>query len=285
MALQVFREVHPLRSQLESHRLDGKRIGMVATMGNLHAGHLELIKLAHQHVDVVVATIFVNPLQFGLNEDWDQYPRTFEADVEKLNAQGCDYLFFPTDDEMYPNGIDYQTRVFCPTMTDVLCGASRPGHFEGVTTVVTKLTHIVDPDVAIFGEKDWQQLAIIRRMAADLCMRVEIIGGPVVRDNDGLALSSRNSFITEQERPRASQLHQSLLWAEQQIVSGARDFTRIEAQAKQQIVDAGFRVDYFTVCHAQNLQSALQTDKDLVILGAMFTSAARLIDNVQLRLK
>lgn len=285
MALQIFREIHSLRSELEKHRRQGLRIGMVATMGNLHDGHLELVELAHQHADIVVATIFVNPLQFGLNEDWDQYPRTFESDVDKLNSKKCHYLFFPTDQEMYPNGIEHQTRVFCPTMTDVLCGASRPGHFEGVTTVVTKLTHIVDPDVAIFGEKDWQQLAIIRRMAADLCMRVDIIGAPVARDQDGLALSSRNSFITEEERPRANQLNKSLNWAREQILHGRRDFRAIEETAKQQISDAGFRPDYFAVCNAQKLSPALDEDQDLAILGALFTSGARLIDNVQLTVK
>lgn len=285
MALQVFREISPLRTELDRYRSEGKRIGLVATMGNLHTGHLELIKLAHQHADIVVASIFVNPLQFGLNEDWDQYPRTFESDVEKLNSEGCHYLFFPTDKEMYPNGMENQTRVFCPTMTDVLCGASRPGHFEGVTTVVTKLFHIVDPDVAIFGEKDWQQLAIIRRMAADLCMRVEIVGAPVARDHDGLALSSRNAFITEEERPKASQLHKSLMWAKDQIEQGNTDFVQIEAQAKQQIIDAGFRPDYFSVCSAQKLEPALDEDRDLAILGALFTSAARLIDNVQVKLR
>ena len=285
MALQVFREIHALRAELDDHRRQGKRIGMVATMGNLHQGHLELIELAHQHADIVVATIFVNPLQFGLNEDWDQYPRTFESDVEKLNCKDCHYLFFPTDQQMYPNGIEHQTRVFCPTMTDVLCGASRPGHFEGVTTVVTKLTHIVDPDVAVYGQKDWQQLAIIRRMAADLCMRVEIVGAPVARDHDGLALSSRNSFITEDERPKVNQLHKSLLWARQQIEQGARDYGRIQAEARQQITDAGFRPDYFSVCNAQKLTPALDEDKDLAILGALFTSKARLIDNLQLQIR
>ena len=180
--------------------------------------------------------------------------------------------------------MESQTRVFCPTMTDVLCGASRPGHFEGVTTVVTKLFHIVDPDVAIFGEKDWQQLAVIRRMAADLCMRVKIVGAPIARDTDGLALSSRNSFITGEERPRANQLNKSLEWAKQQILDGARDFGRIEAEAKQQIHDAGFRPDYFSVCNAQKLTPALDEDTDLAILGALFTEGARLIDNVRLKI-
>jgi len=285
MPLNVFREIKSLRSELDNHRRAGRCIAMVPTMGNLHAGHLELIKLARQQADIVVATIFVNPLQFGLNEDWDQYPRTFESDVAKLNSENCDYLFFPTDQEMYPNGLENQTRVFSPTMTDILCGASRPGHFEGVTTVVTKLTHIVDPDIAIYGEKDWQQLAVIRRMCADLCMRVEVIGAPVARDKDGLALSSRNSFLTERERPLANQLYRSLCWAREAILAGARNYAEIEAAAKQQIAGQGFEPDYFSICDAENLEPALDDSRDLAILGALFTSGARLIDNVQLTLK
>ncbi len=284
MAVQLFREIGPLRAELDEMRNAGSRIGLVATMGNLHQGHLGLIRLAHEHADIVIASIFVNPLQFGLNEDWDQYPRTFKSDVAKLNSENCHYLFFPTDEEMYPNGMEHQTRVFCPSMTDVLCGASRPGHFEGVTTVVTKLFHIVEPDVAIFGEKDWQQLAIIRRMAADLCMRIEIIGAPVTRDQDGLALSSRNTFIEEEERPRAAALHQSLLWAKREIEAGNRDFRSVEQLAQQQIEDVGFRPDYVSVCNAHTLEPALEQDRDLAILGALFTSRARLIDNVQIRL-
>jgi len=285
MALQVIRGISQLRSVLDKHRQTGERIVCVPTMGNLHEGHMALIQLAHKHGEVVVATIFVNPLQFGLNEDWDQYPRTFDSDVDKLNSVNCHYLFFPTDEEMYPFGMDNQTRVFCPTMTDVLCGASRPGHFEGVTTVVTKLFHIADPDVAIFGEKDWQQLAVIRRMVADLCMRVKIVGAPIARDHDGLALSSRNAFISEDERPKANQLNKSLNWAREQILSGNKDYGRIEAQAKQQILDAGFRPDYFSVCNAQNLAPALDEDTDLAILGALFTEGARLIDNVQMKIE
>ena len=186
--------------------------------------------------------------------------------------------------DRYPNGIDSQTRVLCPTMTDVLCGASRPGHFEGVTTVVTKLFHIVEPDVAIFGNKDFQQIAIIRRMAADLCMRVNIIGAPTARDEDGLALSSRNRFITDDERPRANQLYQTLSWVQDQIQSGNRDFAELEEIGKKQVIDAGFRPDYLSVCNAQKLEPALDDDDDLAILGALFTEQARLIDNLRLKI-
>ena len=282
MKLHVFRHIADLRSQLDELRTQGKRIACVPTMGNLHEGHLQLIRLAKEQADVVVATIFVNRLQFGLNEDWDQYPRTFESDCEKLDSEGCDYLFAPEETEMYPNGMDGQTRVVAPTMTDILCGASRPGHFEGVTTVVTKLFHIVEPDVAIFGLKDYQQLAIVRRMAADMCMGVEILGAEVARDTDGLALSSRNAYITEEERPRANQLYLSLCSAKARIELGERDFDLIEKDAMAEITSAGFRPDYFSVRNAMTLDPAVDDDKELAILGALFTKGARLIDNLTL---
>ena len=226
MTILAIRHIDELRARLDEACSEGQRIGVVPTMGNLHEGHLQLIRLARQHADLVIATIFVNQLQFGLNEDWDKYPRTLESDRAMLDAEGCHILFAPDDLEMYPNGIDNQTRVLCPTMTDVLCGASRPGHFEGVTTVITKLFHIVDPDIAVFGNKDFQQITIIRRMVADLCMRVEIIGAPIARDEDGLALSSRNRFITDEERPRASQLYRTLAWIQDQIQQGNRDYSK-----------------------------------------------------------
>lgn len=282
MNMRVFRHISDLRAQLDGLRLEGKKIACVPTMGNLHEGHLQLIRLAREKADVVVATIFVNRLQFGLNEDWDQYPRTFESDCEKLDGQGCDFLFAPDETEMYPNGMEGQTRVVSPTMTDVLCGASRPGHFEGVTTVVTKLFHIVEPDIAVFGLKDFQQLAIVKRMAADLCMGVDIIGAPVARDSDGLALSSRNAFISEEERPKANQLYLSLQWVKGQIDLGQRDFRFLEEQAVKQIDAAGFRIDYFSVCNAMTLAHAVDDDKELAILGALFTDRARLIDNLTL---
>lgn len=282
MSLTIFRHIDELRQRLDEERAAGKRVAVVPTMGNLHEGHLQLVRLAHEHADIVVATIFVNPLQFGLNEDWDKYPRTFESDCTQLDQENCHILFAPTDSEMYPNGMEYQTRVLCPTMTDILCGASRPGHFEGVTTVVTKLFHIVEPDIAIFGEKDFQQLAIIRRMTEDLCVRVKIIGAPIARDTDGLALSSRNRFISDEERPHANQLYKTLLWMKEQVAMGEMDYAQLEETGKHQMEAAGFRPDYLKVCNAQNLDPALDEDHDLAILGALFTSGARLIDNVQL---
>ena len=218
--MKVFHTVSGLRDDLNKDRRQGLRVGFVPTMGNLHDGHLALIKQARESNDVVVCSIFVNALQFGLNEDWDKYPRTYKGDCDKLRDAGCDYMFHPDDIEMYPNGLDTQSRVICPTMTDVLCGASRPGHFEGVTTVVSKLFNIVQPDEAIFGIKDYQQLAVIRRMAEDLCMPIRISSAPIHREADGLAMSSRNRYITAEERPLVTVLKNSLEWMAAEIKSG-----------------------------------------------------------------
>lgn len=282
--MQIFHHIPTLRDVLNEARKQGKRVGFVPTMGNLHSAHLALVEQAKGLCDVVVASIFVNRLQFGLNEDWERYPRTLAEDSAKLAAIGCDYLFCPDEIEMYPNGMDSQARVIVPSMADVLCGKSRPGHFEGVTTVVTKLFNIVQPDVAVFGLKDFQQLAIIRRMVEDLCMSVKIIAGEIVREADGLAMSSRNGFITANERPRANQLHRSLCWIAEAIKQGERDFAMLENAAKAQIVEAGFRPDYVSVAHSGSLQPAACDDAELTILGAMYTEAARLIDNVSVQL-
>jgi pantoate--beta-alanine ligase len=282
--MRIFHTVSGLRDALNVHRREGLRIGFVPTMGNLHQGHLALIEQARSTCDIVVCSIFVNALQFGLNEDWDKYPRTYQNDCDKLTAAGCDYLFHPDDIEMYPNGLDTQSRVICPTMTDVLCGASRPGHFEGVTTVVTKLFNIVQPDEAVFGIKDYQQLAVIRRMAEDLCMPVEITAADIFREADGLAMSSRNSYITPQERPKVVVLKESLEWIAKQIVDGARNFRELEQVAAERIASAGFKTDYITVSNSKTLDPAAEDDLEITVLGAMFTEAARLIDNLSIRL-
>jgi len=266
------------------HRREGLRIGFVPTMGNLHQGHLALVGQARESCDIVVCSIFVNALQFGLNEDWDKYPRTYKEDCDKLTVAGCDYLFHPDDTEMYPNGLDTQSRVICPTMTDVLCGASRPGHFEGVTTVVSKLFNIVQPDEAIFGIKDYQQLAVIRRMAEDLCMPVQITAAPIHREADGLAMSSRNSYITEEERPKVVVLKDSLEWIAQQVKEGARNFRELEILATKRIASAGFKTDYITLSNSKTLDPAAEDDLEITILGAIFTESARLIDNLSIRL-
>ena len=283
--MQVFHKISGLRDSLSGHRIQGQTIGFVPTMGNLHDGHLALIKQAKQSNDIVVCSIFVNALQFGLNEDWDKYPRTYDSDCEKLHSIGCDYLFFPDDKEMYPNGLDTQSRVICPTMTDVLCGASRPGHFEGVTTVVSKLFNIVQPDEAIFGIKDYQQLAVIRRMAEDLCMPVKITSAPIHRETDGLAMSSRNSYITPEERPKVTVLKQVLEHIALQIEAGEQDFSTLESEAKAVIKNQGFKADYVTISNSKTLQPAAIDDTAITVLGAMFTQSARLIDNISLRKK
>ena len=282
--MQIFHHVESIREALAAERRAGKTIGFVPTMGNLHDAHIELVKIAQQHCDVVVTSIFVNPLQFGLNEDWDKYPRTFDADTQRLRGVNCDYLFYPDETEIYPNGMAEQTRVVVPTMTDVLCGASRPGHFEGVTTVVSKLFNIVQPDVAVFGIKDFQQLAVIRRMVEDLCMPVKIVAGEIFRESDGLAMSSRNGYITEEERPKVCILNQALNGAREAILNGEKDFYALEEAAKNKIQSAGFKVDYFSICNSKTLEPAANDDQQITLLGAMFTSAARLIDNVSLDL-
>ncbi len=280
--MQVFHQIQSLRQALAEDRAKGLRIGFVPTMGNLHAAHLALVEQAQQDCDKVVTSIFVNPLQFGLNEDWDKYPRTLVADTEKLESVSCDYLFCPDEKEIYPNGMAEQTRVVVPSMTDVLCSASRPGHFEGVTTVVAKLFNIVQPDEAVFGAKDFQQLAVIRRMVEDLCLPIKICAGEIVREADGLALSSRNGFIATDERPKVSQLHQSLCWIRGEIEQGRKDFLGLAQEAAVQIETAGFKVDYVSVCNSHTLDLAAHDDAEITVLGAMYTRGARLIDNVSL---
>lgn len=278
--MQVFHHTNSLRDALAAERRASKRIGFVPTMGNLHNAHLELVKIAQKNCDIVVTSIFVNPLQFGLNEDWDKYPRTLAADTAKLESVNCDYLFCPDEKEIYPNGMAEQTRVIVPTMTDVLCGASRPGHFEGVTTVVTKLFNIVQPDEAVFGTKDFQQLAVIRRMVEDLCLPIKITAGEIFREVDGLAMSSRNGFLTPDERPRVAVLNRSLNNVKQHIEQGRRDFLVLIEEARTQIEAVGFRVDYISICNSRTLNMAAHDDREITILGAMYTTGARLIDNV-----
>lgn len=282
--MQLLHHIQSLRDALTQLRSEGKTIGLVPTMGNLHDAHLALVKQAQASCDVVVVSIFVNRLQFGLNEDWDKYPRTLERDAQKLKAIGCDFVFCPEESEIYPNGMDTQTRVIVPTMANSLCGASRPGHFDGVTTVVAKLFNIVQPDMAVFGLKDYQQLAIIRRMAEDLCLPLRIEAGQIVREPDGLAMSSRNTFITAQERPKANILNQQLNAVKAEILGGNLDFLALQETSMQVIESAGFKPDYFSICNSKTLELAAQDDQHLTLLGAMYTQGARLIDNISLSL-
>lgn len=265
---------------LRWHR-DGKRVAFVPTMGNLHAGHVSLIEAARQQGDHFIASIFVNPMQFGPNEDFAHYPRTPKNDERMLAAAGCDLMFMPDVAEIYPNGSERATRVEVPELSKILCGEFRPGHFEGVATVVAKLFNIVQPDVAVFGEKDFQQLTIIRRMVEDLCFPVKIIGAPTVRDADGLAMSSRNQYLTATERAIAPRIYENLQQAAERLKSGDNNFASIERTALERLQVAGFRPDYFSVHEAQSLRPPSADTKHLVVLTAARLGKARLIDNIQ----
>ncbi len=278
--MQTVHTIAELRQIIRAHKLKGQRIGFVPTMGNLHRGHICLAETAKQHSDFVVASIFVNPLQFGANEDLDSYPRTLEADQAQLAAAGCDLLFAPNAQEMYPDGTGLQTQVEVPGFSDIHCGASRPGHFRGVATVVTKLFGIVQPDSAFFGEKDYQQLTVIRQLTRDLSLPVEIIGVATIRDEQGLALSSRNGYLSAQERIIAPTLHAELQKLAAQIGAGEQDYPALEATTKANLEAVGFRPDFIKVCRQHDLQSARPDDRQLVILAAAYLGRARLIDNL-----
>ena len=274
--------ISALRDQVRQWKKDGLRVALVPTMGNLHDGHLHLVEQAREHADKVVVSIFVNPMQFGEGEDFDSYPRTLEDDSAKLTGVDTDLLFAPSVVEVYPKPQSEQTRIEVPLISDVLCGASRPGHFVGVATVVCKLFNMALPDVAVFGEKDFQQLMVIRRMVEDLCIPVEIIGVATVREQDGLARSSRNGYLTPEERELAPALYRILQETASKISGGKRDYSLLEADANQALLEAGFKPDYFKIRRAEDLTEAATTDNRLVILAAAYLGKARLIDNLTL---
>lgn len=269
-----------LRTAVTEARQAGQRIALVPTMGNLHAGHIALIKQAVAQADFVVASIFVNPLQFGPNEDLDSYPRTLAADQAQLLEAGCNLVFAPSAQEMYPNGMAEHTTVSVPGVSAGLCGGSRPGHFDGVATVVCKLLNMVQPDMALFGEKDFQQLAVIRKMVADLSIPVDIIGVPIVRDHDGLALSSRNGYLNAQQRASAPILQQCMQAVKAHIKNGRDDYAALFAEFAQNLQDAGLRLDYVELRDAQNLQPVTAHSRQLVLLSAAYLGDTRLIDNI-----
>ncbi|MCJ8168842.1 pantoate--beta-alanine ligase [Atopomonas sediminilitoris] len=273
-----------LRAAVNRARGEGKRIAFVPTMGNLHAGHVSLVETAGQRAEFVVASIFVNPLQFGANEDLDSYPRTLLDDQEKLHEAGCHLLFAPTVEEMYPDGMALQTQVQVSGVSEGLCGASRPGHFSGVATVVTKLFNMVQPDLAIFGEKDFQQLAVIRKLARDLNLPVQILGAPTVRAEDGLALSSRNGYLSAAERDIAPRLQATLQEMGEALRAGEQDFARLIKNAKARLTRSGFKVDYLEIRHAESLKPANPGDQELIILAAAYLGKPRLLDNLPVNL-
>ena len=273
--MQTVHTIAELRAFVKMHRMKGQTIGFVPTMGNLHDGHLSLITEAKCRSDIVICSIFINPMQFGPNEDLDAYPRTLDADTMALEPKGCDLLFAPNANEVYPNGLEAQTRVDVPQLGDYHCGASRPGHFVGVATVV-------QADMAIFGEKDFQQLAIIRKMASDLCFPVDIIGIPTSREASGLARSSRNGFLSKTEKKTAALIYKTLLVTRDALAHGERNFSKLCDTAKQQLEKAGFTPDYFNIANPDTLAPSNSQDKHFVILVAAYLGKTRLIDNITL---
>lgn len=283
--MRVLETVESLQSALRSARESGMTIGFVPTMGNLHAGHLSLVEQAGNVCDLVVVSIFVNPLQFGAGEDLDSYPRTLQADKAKLKQKGCDLLFAPTVTEMYPEGQRIETEVDLPRLSQLHCGISRPHFFKGVATVVVKLLCMVLPTRAFFGEKDRQQLTLIRQVVKDLSLPVVIEAGPTRRERSGLAMSSRNGYLSESGRVHAAQLYRLLAEVQAQIEQGARDYSALQQQANQALSAQGFEPDYFHICQQQSLQPASSSDTELAILAAAKLEGTRLIDNVAFRLK
>ena len=273
-----------LRSLTRARRDDGQRIALVPTMGNIHDGHLTLVKQARQLADLVVVSLFVNPTQFDRQDDYLRYPRTLAEDQQRLLASGVDVLFCPTVETMYPNGLTMLSYVEVTGVSEILEGEKRPGHFRGVATVVNKLFNLVQPDVAVFGEKDWQQLVVIRAMVAELCMPVSIVGVPVVRERDGLAMSSRNIHLTPEQRVSAAQLYAVLREAKTRIETGAGNYAALESAYTQRLEEAGFRVDYFAVRRI-DLDAPGADDRDLVVLLAAWLGNTRLIDNLPVTIK
>lgn len=276
--MQIINTVCGIREAINTWRVAGETVAFVPTMGNLHAGHLQLVNRAKKSADRVVVSIFVNPTQFGLGEDFEAYPRTELEDQEKLEVEGADLLFLPSVTDIYAP--DAKTIITVIGISDSYCGSFRPGHFSGVATVVCKLLNIVQPNVALFGLKDFQQFAVIKLMVRDLNIPVEILGVDTVRESTGLALSSRNAYLTQDERMKASALYVSLCAARDAILAGSQNYEDIEQKAIQSIQQAGFQTDYFSVCRSSDLKKANLDDVDLVLLVAAKLGKTRLIDNV-----
>ncbi|MEX0334450.1 pantoate--beta-alanine ligase [Vibrio tubiashii] len=277
--MQTFAEIAALREQIKQYKRDGRKVAFVPTMGNLHEGHLTLVRKAREHAEIVVVSIFVNPMQFDRADDLNNYPRTLEDDLAKLGGEGVEVVFTPTPEIIYPNGVENQTSVEVPGLSNILEGASRPGHFRGVATVVSKLFNIVQPDFACFGEKDFQQLAVIRKMTEDLAMDIEIIGVPTVREMDGLAMSSRNGLLTIDERQRAPVLARTMRWISSAMRGGRDDYASVIEDASDQLRAAGLQPDEIFIRDARTLQAITAETTQAVILMSAFLGKARLIDN------
>ena len=270
---------HELEEQLTEWRRQNEHVALVPTMGNLHSGHVSLVDLAREHAERVVVSIFVNPMQFGEDEDFDEYPRTLERDTRRLKRPAADLIFAPDVDTMYPFGLKDATTISVPRITENFCGASRPGHFDGVTSVVARLFALVQPDVAIFGQKDYQQQLVIRHMSRDLNLPISIVTAETVREEDGLAMSSRNQYLTKEERKRAPVLYEVLSDVGDKLQAGRRDFEALENESIGKLTDAGFTIDYFSIRRAQNLEIPDRDCDEIVVLAAAHLGKARLIDN------
>jgi len=280
--MQTISKTLALRAAVNAEKAKGKSVALVPTMGNLHQGHLQLVRRAREIADIVVVSIYINPTQFGANEDLDRYPRTPAKDKDKLFVEKVDYVFTPTDIEVYPNGFENITRVNIEHLSNILCGKSRPGHFSGVCTIVCKLLNLVQPTHALFGEKDLQQLTVIRQMVSDLCMPIDIVGVPTCREAGGLAMSSRNGFLTDQQRDTANLIYQTLTTTRDAIINGNSDFSSLCHLAKNALNDAGFDTDYFEIRELPSLaQAGINAQATtLAIFVAATLGTTRLIDNV-----
>lgn len=278
--MQTAETITTLRTQIKNWRQQNQSIAFVPTMGNLHQGHLSLVSKAREFADKVVVSVFVNPLQFNDKNDLAAYPRTLEQDIQQLITVDCDLLFTPTSEMMYPNGMEKQTTISVLGMDDKLCGRDRPGHFDGVATIVNKLFNMVQADLAIFGEKDYQQLLLIKIMVQDLNLPMDIMGSPTYRESSGLAMSSRNQYLTEQQREQAAELYQTLLTVKAKLEHGEQAFELIQQQAIEHLHNLGFIPDYVDIRRAADLEQAKSGDKSLRILVAARLGQARLIDNI-----
>ena len=282
--METVSSLRSLHAVIDRWRGLGNSIALVPTMGNLHEGHISLLNHARECTDRTVVSIFVNPIQFGKEEDYESYPSTLAEDKNKLEKYGLDLLFTPDLDQLYPGGTDIDTRINVPGLSNILCGRSRPDHFSGVATVVAKLLSNVQPDVAFFGEKDYQQLLVIKRMVKDLCLPVEIVGLPIVREADGLALSSRNTYLSQDERRRAPAIYKTLKTAAESLRQGKKSIGEIEKEALSRLEKAGFRPEYVSIRRTEDLRQPTAEDTRLSILIAAWLGRARLIDNHKVRL-
>jgi pantoate--beta-alanine ligase len=278
--MEMVRSKAELDEFLETWRHQREHVALVPTMGNLHEGHLSLVELAAEHAERVVVSVFVNPTQFGEGEDYDEYPRTLKRDTQRLRKIDADVLFAPTVETVYPFGLENATMITVPGLTQNFCGASRPGHFDGVTTVVGRLFALVRPDVAVFGQKDYQQQLVIRHMTKDLGLPIRIITAPTIRDPDGLAKSSRNQYLTDEERSIAPQLYAALEAIGKELQTGKRDFRALEKRASEALDAAGFKTDYVAIRRAANLEVPDRDCDEIVVLAAAHLGDARLIDNI-----